>query len=233
MSQFSSITLACPGCGAELAFEAVHSVNADRSPLLRAQILDESFQRVSCPQCQTDFRLEPDLNYVEHDKRLWIAVRPLGLLTRWPQEEQRVAALFEQVYGAGGSPYMRRLGLTLRRRLVFGWAALREKLLADDIGLDDLVLELTKAAVLRSSSSAPVGLGAELRLLGGDAQQLLLAWLHSADETPAQRLRVARSLYDEIAADAGGAWAELRGTLGAGPFVDMNRMLVAVEAGPG
>lgn len=232
MSQFSSTTLACPGCGAGLAFEAVHSVNAERSPALRTQILEERFQRVTCPHCGTDFRLEPDFNYVEHDRRLWIAVRPLALLTHWPQEEERVAALFEQVY-TRGSPYMRQLGLTLRRRLVFGWAALREKLLADDLGLDDLTLELTKSAALRASGSAPVGLGTELRLVGGDAQLLLLAWLRSADETPGQRLRIQRALYDEIAADAEGAWAELRGTLGAGPFVDLGRMLVVPEPAGG
>src|SRR5438105_13366875 len=126
MSQFSSTTLACPSCGVLVPFDAVHSVNADRSPGLRAAIIDESFQRATCSNCATDFRLDPDFNYVDHGAKLWIAVKPLARLTHWKEEEEAAAALYRQVYGPRGSPFMQNLGQTLRRRLVFGWAAVRE-----------------------------------------------------------------------------------------------------------
>jgi hypothetical protein len=80
--------------------------------------------------------------------------------------------------------------------------------------------------VLRNSASAPVGLGAELRLVDATRDALILGWMHSEDETIAQTLKVRRALYDEIAADADGEWAPLRTEMSAGSFVDMNRMLV-------
>jgi hypothetical protein len=225
MSQFSSTTLACPSCGALVPFDAVHSVNADRSPALRASIIDESFQRATCSSCGTDFRLDPDFNYVDHGAKLWIAVKPLARLPHWKDEEQAAEALYQQVYSRG-SPFMQTLGKTLRRRLTFGWAGVREKLLADDHALDDVTLELCKTAVLRNSASAPVGLGAELRLVDATRDALILGWMHSEDETIAQTLKVQRALYDQIAADADGEWAPLRAEMSAGSFVDMNRMLV-------
>ena len=226
MSQFTSTTLPCPGCGAGVPFDAVFSVNADRSPALRASILDESFQRSTCPDCGTAFRLEPDFNYVDHGRALWIAAKPLHRLPHWQEEEAHALRLYERVYGAGGSPFMRNIGKTLRRRLTFGWAAVREKLLADEHAIDDAALEVCKSVVLRNSASAPVGLGAELRLLRVTDADLVLAWMRSQDESTAQTLKAARALYDQIVADEEGVWAALREELSAGPFVDLNRLLV-------
>jgi hypothetical protein len=40
-------------------------------------------------------------------------------------------------------------------------------------------------------------------------------------------MRLARTVYDQIAADADGAWDDLRDELSVGLFVDLNRMLMA------
>src|SRR4029077_5614066 len=82
MSQFTIGDLACPACGAAIAFDLVHSVNADRAPALRRAIVDGSFQRTTCPTCGSDFRIEPDFNYVEHGRDLWVAVLPIERLGR-------------------------------------------------------------------------------------------------------------------------------------------------------
>lgn len=42
-----------------------------------------------------------------------------------------------------------------------------------------------------------------------------------------KRCASAGALYDDIAQDAGGGWAKLHGAITAGPFVDINRMLIA------
>jgi hypothetical protein len=231
MSQFARTKVVCPGCGQPVAFEAVNSVNADRAPALRAQIVAGTFQRMRCAACAAEFRLEPAFNYVEHGRSLWIVVRPAARAAAWAEEEVEAARLFEQVYGAGGSPYLRQLGATLRRRIVFGWAALREKLVADDHGLDDLTLELCKAAVLGVCAAAPLGLGAELRLVAVEGDLLQLAWQRSEDEEAGETLHIRRAAYDEIAADADGDWAALRGQIGAGAFVDLNRLLLGAAEG--
>ena len=229
MSQFSSSNAQCPSCGTTVAIELVHSVNADRMPELRRQIVDESFQVMTCPKCGNAFRIEPDFNYVEHGRDLWIAALPLPRLPRWREEEVEAEALFERVYGRRASPFMQAIGERISRRMTFGWAAVREKLLIADAGLDDVTVELVKSAVLRASSSAPVGLGAEMRMVAADADKLHLAWMASIDESVAQTMHVSRKLYDQIAADEGGDWAELRAQLDAGMFVDLNRLLVEAE----
>ncbi len=76
---------------------------------------------------------------------------------------------------------------------------------------------------------APVGLGAEMRLVGADEKHLHLAWLRSADESVVQPIRASRELYAEIAADEDGQWRPLREQL-AGMFVDLERLLVAPPA---
>lgn len=230
MSQFSIADIACPACGAAVAFNLVDSVNADRAPELRQAIVDGTFQRTTCATCGSDFRIEPDFNYVEHGRDLWVAVLPIERLRRWREDEADAEARFERIYGARSSPRIREIGRRLRRRLAFGWAAIREKLVIDDLGLDDVTVELCKSAVLGASTSAPVGLGAELRLLGGDDSHLHLGWLRSANESLAEGIRVSRELYREIAADEDGDWQSLREQIGEGMFVDLGRLLIPAPA---
>jgi len=227
MSIFKTVRLACPSCGEGVDFQAVSSVNADRAPHLRQQIVDETFQREECAACGTSFRLAPSFSLIDHGRESWIAVLPATERGEWPEHEKAAAASFERAYGPGASPNIRKIGGTIRRRLTFGWAGIREKLVAQDLHLDDLTLELTKMALLRSSGSAPVGASTELRLLGGDATRLAFGWLLSGDESLVEGLEVERAAYDEIAADAGGDWAELRADFDGALFVDMGRLTIA------
>ncbi|MEO8525908.1 MAG: CpXC domain-containing protein [Caldimonas sp.] len=231
MSQFSIATVICPACSAAVSFDLVQSVNADRMPTLRDEIVARTFQSKPCPTCGTEFRVRPEFNYVEHGRNLWIAALPLERLPHWNEEEAAAEARFERVYGPRSSPFIQAIGKRLVCRLAFGWAAVREKLVIADLGLDDVSVELCKSAVLRASASAPVGLGAEMRLLGADETHLGFAWLRSLDESVLQSMRVGRALYDEIAADDAGDWIPLREQLD-GMFVDMGRLLVVPEETP-
>lgn len=222
MSLFRPLELACPACGSPVNFDAVYSVNADRAPELRAQILDESFQRMPCPACAHVFRLDPDLNFVDHGRRQWIAALPLALRPQWQGEEAAARARFERVYGPNSSAFLQRIGATLRCRVTFGWAGLREKLLAVDQGVDDVTLELCKAAVLRGAESAPIAADTEMRLIEADPMSLTLAWLESQTERPLQVLRLERSALDELATDPD--WDALRDDLGDALYVDIDRL---------
>jgi hypothetical protein len=48
-----------------------------------------------------------------------------------------------------------------------------------------------------------------------------------ADGSVGPTMKVSRSLYDQVAADADGAWAELREEVSSGYFVDINRLMMA------
>ena len=227
MSVFRPVELPCPDCGAAVRFEVVASVNADRAPAFRAAIVAESFQREACPACGTTFRVEPSFSLIDHGRRIWVAALPLAERARWQAAEARAGETFERAYGVRASTTIRAIGAELRKRIVFGWGALREKLVCDDLGLDDTTLELTKIAVLGSASSAPLGRDTELRLQGAGEGKLQFAWLAVSSEVPLEWLSVERAAYDEIAADAGGDWAELRADLGSGAaYVDMNRLII-------
>ena len=75
-------------------------------PSCAGEIVDESFQVIACPKCGNAFRIEPDFNYVEHERNLWIAALPLERLPRWREEEAEAEALFERVYGPRASAFM-------------------------------------------------------------------------------------------------------------------------------
>ena len=227
MSLFKPTLLGCPACGTQVEFQAVHSVNADRRPDLRDEILAETFQQQACPKCGETFRLDPEFNLLDTERGQWIAAAPLASLTQWKSLEDNAKAIFDRAFGEDAAEAAQEIGKTLRPRITFGWPALREKLVAIDHDLDDVTLELCKAYILRSVDS-PIAADTELRLLDVVGDELHFGWLLSADESEGPSMRVARSLYDQIAADADGAWEELRDELTAGLFVDLNRLMLPV-----
>jgi hypothetical protein len=113
----------------------------------------------------------------------------------------------------------------MQPRVVFGWPAVREKLLCQELGLEDVTLELLKVAILRDVQQPPFADTTELRLVDGDDVMLRFAWFDAADETELARLAVPRPVYRGVAAD-GAAWAGLRAAFQGAAFVDLNRLLV-------
>jgi hypothetical protein len=226
MSLMKTTALDCPACARPLSFQTAYSVNADRRPDLRAAILDGSFQRMACPHCGAGFRLDCDFTLLDIGRGQWIVAAPVAAVADWEAREAQAREMFERAYGAEAPAIAREVGQRLRPRLVFGWPALREKLVAADHGLDDVALEAVKATVLRSSGAIPGRAIAELRLVAADGDELLLAWQRSYDGAAGEVLSAPRALHDQIAADAGGAWAPLRASFDGALFVDLKRHLV-------
>jgi hypothetical protein len=228
MSLFQTETARCPYCGGSIAFEVVYSVNADRRPDLREQIMDGSFQREICAACGKPMRMQPNFAYVDAGRGQWILVEPTSGLATWPELETAARETFAIGYGEGASRLARDIGRTLVPRVTFGWAALREKLVCQEAGLDDVTLECTKMLMLRGLSEVPLADGVDLRLVEATANELTFVWLRSSDEVVTETLTVPRKLYTGVASEPA-AWAELRGPLAAGLYVDLNRLLVPAE----
>jgi|GEM_PF-499611 len=225
MSLFQTERLACPKCAHDNEVDVIYSINADRRDSLRTGILDGSFQRIVCEGCGEAFRLEPELSYLDVARKQWILACPASKLELWPELEADAARTFDHAYGPQAAPLAREVGAGLKVRAVFGWAALREKLLCAERGLDDVALELLKIAILSTSQSPPLEDDVELRLFDIEGDEIVLAWIYAGTERPVETLRVSRELYEEISADEA-AWAEVRKQLTAGAYVDMNRLLV-------
>lgn len=226
MSLFYPATAKCPKCATEKAVQLAVSVNADRRPDLRAAIIDGSFQAVDCPNCGTRMRLPAHLTYTDQRRGQWILVDAPEALANLAAVEAETHAVFDTLYGPHAPDAAQEMGRELKPRLVFGWPALREKLLCDEYGLDDVSLELLKISVLRNVPNPAYADQTELRLIGREDDALNFAWIESATEKRLSSLAVPRDAYDGIAADAT-SWAALRARFDGRFYVDMNGLLLA------
>jgi len=225
MSMSDPTNFACPNCGEMNEFDVFASVNADRRPDLRDDIVSGEFMRIKCSSCQIDFRPEPDLNYLDFENGLWIQAKPLGWIAHWADLETEAAELFDAAYGSGAPASAREIGDELKPRITFGWSALREKIVIAQEELDDIALEETKIAVLRNKPDNPVEPGVELRLISVHDPVLQMGWIRAATNEALQVFEVQRALYEDISGDEG--WADLGKQLSAGYLVDTLRLFIA------
>jgi hypothetical protein len=211
-----------------VSFDLVHSVNADRRPDLREAILDRSFQRQACPACAYEFRVEPELSYMDMRRGQFLAVWPSQAVEDFETYEKRSRSSFEQAYGVDAPPEAQDIGRLLTPRAVFGWVALSEKLIAQEGGVNDVLLELAKLALIRSGADGPgLGTGTELRLIGVEDQKLVLGWFPRGEEELIDVVAVSKDLLQEIESQPD-QWKELRDELANAYFVDYRRFYIAV-----
>ncbi|WP_435140326.1 CpXC domain-containing protein [Pseudopelagicola sp. nBUS_19] len=228
MSLFHPTNLVCPSCEAPIEMMAVSSVNADRRPDFRDDILENRFQDVTCAACNTQFRLQPEFNYLDAGRGQWIVALPSSRLRDHLGVEDEADALFDASYGEKAPAAARDVGENLNRRVTFGWPAVREKLLLRAHDLDDAVIEMVKMDVLRRIPEAPVREGVELRVVAVHETAFDMLWLETATEAPVTQMSVPRSIYTAIVA-VPDDWAKLRARIDNGPFVDMQKTFI----GPG
>lgn len=228
MSLFTSIHVDCPACNHTNTMDAVGSVNADRRPDLRDDIIADVFQIIPCAECAESFRLQPEFNYLDVENGLWILALGVTSLADHLIHEDRARDLFDISYGSNAAPAAQEVGEVLRCRVTFGWPAVREKILARTEGLDDVVLEMMKLNLLRRLPEAPIGFGVELRLMAAAGDMFELAWVMTKSEEVQSIIRISRDAYDGIAENRAD-WAEVEALLTDGPFCDIQKLFL----GPG
>src|SRR5215510_5180808 len=188
MSIFLSEKFPCPNCGEGVSFDVATSVNADRRPDLREQILAGTFQRGTCGKCNTTFRIEPQLSYFDVGRKQWILIKPAADLANWIALEKEAQEMFDVTYGEEASPVAQEIGEGLRMRVTFGWPAFREKDFCAANGLDDVTVELLKISLVRGLDHSPLGDDVEMRLASIDSDKLVLTWVKSATERPVESI---------------------------------------------
>ena len=231
MSLFVPVEAKCSKCGTQVKADLAASVNADRRPDLRAAVLDGSFQSMACPNCSTTVRFPAHLTYIDMGRGQWILVEDASRLMAWKAVENEAQDLYDRFFGRRAPPLQQSIGQEMTPRLVFGWPALREKLIVHDAGLDDITLELFKISVLRNVPAPPLADITELRLIGANDNRLTLRWLNTSTEEGIADLPLERSLYDEFAGTTA-KWAELRAEFSGVLFVDMKRILLITADPP-
>ena len=229
MSFIVSAAAACPTCGAQAQVEFPASINADRRPDLRAAILDGSLATQPCKFCGESLSFEPQLTYLDVGRRQWIFAEASSARNEWPEIELQAAEIFGDAFGAGAPAAAQTIGTGLIPRLVFGWPALAEKLLCNDLGLDDQALEALKLAVIAEGKSPAIYTTLDLRLTGSGETSFILTWLDPAGGTQIERLHVPQEAY-ALAKAGGDAWAPVMSRLSGPMFVDLGRILHAPRA---
>jgi hypothetical protein len=226
MSIFRNVNADCPGCNTPVPFELVFSVAADRRPDLRDAILDGSFQRQACPSCGTTFRAEPEFIYMDIRRGQYIGVWPASKRPQWRDCAERTRDVFDSTLGAGATREAREIGNGLQARVVFGWAALVEKLLCQEAGINDGTLEVAKALVMRNADTIRVPGAQEFRLARFEGDDPVLAWVRGANGSASDASRVPRKLIAEIEA-APEQFQALRDEASEGLVVDLQREMLA------
>ena len=188
--------LNCPSCGCEAEFSVVYNVDADNQPERRAAIVDGSFQRKTCIQCGTNFRMPPDFNYVDAGRGQWIGALPKAKSTDANGCEARARGFFKDLHGAEAPEHSLAQAAGLTARITFGWAALKEKIVAAESQLNDVVLELWKVELLRNSQTPEQG-RTEFRLHEIDGDDLVMAWIDESDQV-VETVRYPRSAFSEF-----------------------------------
>jgi hypothetical protein len=224
MSILAEATAVCPTCGKEVAFDCPASVNADRRPDLRAAILDGSLYAEACRVCGEDLMFEPNLTYLDIGRRQWILARPSDERGVWETAEREAVSVYDLAFGPDAPAAARKLGAGLVPRLVFGWPAMVEKLLCQEMGLDDAALEATKLAALAEGPMREINPDLDLRLTGEADGAMLLHWLDPSDGVAVSSLRVPRQIY-VLVKGGGDAWAPLNARLAGQMYVDIGRVL--------
>lgn len=148
MSTFVPSTIACR-CGERYPVEVADGLHISLRPDLRQQILDGTFHRFFCPACGMTTMVDRLLSFTDFPRRQWFTVAPSHGLP-WRRQWLDVAQKGFQATMVENAPEMVvGWGREMTRRLMFGLAALREKLIISDAGLDDRVVELLKVQIVR------------------------------------------------------------------------------------
>ena len=223
MSLSSTTELQCPNCGETTSMEEFGSLNADRRPDLRDEILDDTFQTGRCSHCDQVFRLPPNFNYMDAGRGQWIAAYPEPRILDHLEAADEMSALFDKSFGESAGKAAHELGKSLTGRVVFGWPAMREKLLIRELGLDDVTIELLKLDMLREMPEIPFGAETALRLVDVAGTEMTMAWFGPGVEDAQRVMDVDFSRYQDVAAHHD-EWQALADELTDSPFVDMQKL---------
>jgi hypothetical protein len=194
VSTFARRELGCR-CGATFTAHVADSVHAVTAPRLRAAILDGTFHTFTCAACGWRFRLEKPLAYTDFARRQWLISFPPEQVSAYRELEATAAASFRDTMVVRCPPIVREWSTEMTRRTVFGLAALREKLVIADLGLDDRVVELLK---LHHAAVHGLGLDSRLELIGRTDDGLVFD--AAVPEVPSEPLVVPGLAYARLAA---------------------------------
>lgn len=154
MSLKKTELIKCPKCGKEHPFTIWGSVNTQDDPDMRYKVRSGEAFRFDCPECKTGVNVNYDILYHQPEDKLMIHYcttqegydEAYAILTGEHEDKEPADKALKDLLAAGTEDYV--------IRLVPSQNQLREKLTIFDNGLDDRVIEFTKAIVISNLANA-------------------------------------------------------------------------------
>ncbi len=154
MSTFKVHTATCPACGhTGWKVEIAQGLHITRLPEIKQQLLAGTFQTHRCPKCEAPAVFEAPVVYTDFDRGEYVAVEN-ARTGNWQAAITRHQTVFRDCFELG-PPIAQEMAARFKRRIVYGYRALREKLLVWDAGLDDRAVEAVKGDLLADEGEAP------------------------------------------------------------------------------
>ena len=210
----------CGRCGAAISVFLADSLNAGRHPALRERLLAGQLHRFTCGACGHSLVIDKELLYFDYERGHYFYVFPVTRIGDRATCIAEARRAYDLSFGAHAPPSVRALGSSMMVRVCFGLDQLRDKVVADDANLSDLALEELKCRVLAAREELQARQVVGLWLVRADDATLELV-AQTADGTPGPRLAIARSFYDEVAAEGHDALVAMRPALVHGPHISM------------
>jgi len=143
----------CAACEHRWTVEIAHGLHITRLPHIREQLLTGRFQVFQCPRCAAPTVLEATAVYTDFERHEYVACETAASAS-WQAAIARHQAVFRDCFERG-PPIAQEMGRAFKRRLVYGFRALREKILLWDAGLDDRIVEAVKGDLLEEEGEIP------------------------------------------------------------------------------
>jgi len=153
VSTFRRYEATCPACEHRWTVDIARGLHITRLPQIREQLLTGRFQVYECPSCNSPTVFEATVVYTDFERHEYIACETAASAS-WQAAIARHQTVFRDCF-EHGPPIAQELGKTFKRRLVYGFRALREKIVLWDAGLDDRVVEAVKGDLLKKEGKAP------------------------------------------------------------------------------
>lgn len=201
MAVFHPHTVRCV-CGNTLSVQLADSVNVKRSPEARDRILNGELHRVACTNCGRKITVEKPFYYTDFSRNTLFKVLPRGERHTWKQASKDLDTASKAIPAVVADAEGRTL------RVIFGMDDLREKLVAQDAGIDDRVLELMK--VLLVYEHPILVRRPRLRLVLDEVTDADLNFVAAYEHSPQKfRLKMPRDLATDLLNDPEklGSWS--------------------------
>jgi hypothetical protein len=203
MSRCEVQQVKCPSCGASQDAKVFVSVNGARIKSAADRLIDGSWGVLSCLKCGADYHRPMPRLFTDLPGKLWLVRYDDSERDRYPMREEEANTIFEREWLERPPAAIRDQALSMQRRICFGPAQLREKLLLRRHGLDDRMVECLKLVLMREYVSDLFTFGpAEFYVHQVESGSLGMVAVSIGEKHQAFELKVEQPTLEEIAQDA-------------------------------